>query len=396
MQRSWLKKLVTARWDTIARGFFEYNILRRFRTLPPRQLQVNVTYRCNARCTMCNIWQMEHREELGLEGFSSLLDDPIFAGIERLTLAGGEPSLRHDLVSLAELFMTKMPRLASLTLITNGLAVERILADSRAMLQLCGERGIRLNVSVSLDGVGAVHDEMRNVPGAFARVERCLMGLKELQKDHPFWLGAACVITRMNLYHLSELQAWCAERDIELGFQLVGFHETYVANVDRQGDLDFSEADREYLLHFLEELAVPQSPSDFMAYYWDDMLHMYRSGRPRRTPCPFAVDSFVLDAYGDIYYCLSERKIGNCLVTTEADKISSDGENSGSSAHSSHDPCSAIYYDPENLAFRDELTRSACLRCNSGCFVNVGIKKDLKRYLGFLLKTGLGIGGEQG
>ncbi len=396
MPSPWLKKLVTARWDSIGRGFYEYNILRHFRTLPPRQLQVNVTYRCNSRCTMCNIWQMKAREELGLEGFSRLLDDPIFAGIERLTLAGGEPSLRHDLLALTELFVAKMPRLGSLTLVTNGLAVERVLADSRAMLDLCTERGIRLNVSVSVDGVGAVHDEMRNVPGAFARVERCLMGLQELQQDHPFWLGAACVITRTNLYHLRELQTWCAERGIELGFQLVGFHETYVANVDRQEDLDFSEADREYLLHFLEELAVAQSPSDFMAYYWNDMLHMYRSGRPRHTPCPFAVDSFVLDAYGDIYYCLSERKIGNCLAPAEAGSASSEAKDAAWGAHLAQGPCSAIYYDPENLAFREELTRSACLHCNSGCFVNVGIKKDLKRYLGFLLKTRLGAGGVRG
>jgi hypothetical protein len=48
-------------------------------------------------------------------------------------------------------------------------------------------------------------------------------------------------------------------------------------------------------------------------------------------------------------------------------------------------PCSAIYYDPENLAFRKHMTRSSCLQCNSACFVNVGIKKDLKKYLWFLL-----------
>ncbi len=397
MQRSFLKKLFTARWDVILCGFYDYNILRHFRTLPPRQLQINVTYHCNARCTMCNIWQMEERKELSLEDFSRLLDDSIFTGIERLTLSGGEPTLRRDLVPLTELFMDKMPRLVSLTLITNGLAVERILADSRAMIGLCAERGIHFNVSVSLDGVGPVHDEMRNVPGAFARVERCLMGLKELQTAprHPlggeerlFWLGAGCVITRKNLYHLRELQAWCDARGIELGFQLVGFHETYVANVERRGDLDFDEADRQHLFEFLEELAVTRSPSDFMAYYWDDMLRMYRDGRPRHTPCPFAVDSFVLDAYGDMYYCLSERKIGNCLAQQTARHGLAelrDGQ-SASDSSASMGPCSTIYYAPGNLAFRDELTRSACLRCNSGCFVNVGIKKDLKGYLWFLLK----------
>jgi MoaA/NifB/PqqE/SkfB family radical SAM enzyme len=373
MQRSLLRKLTTARWDTILRGFYEYNILRHFRVLPPRQLQINVTYRCNARCTMCNIWQMPERDELDVPGFSRLLDDPLFHPIERLTLAGGEPSLRRDLTALTELFMDRMPHLASLTLVTNGLAVERILADSEALLALCSERGIRFNVSVSLDGVGMIHDEMRGVPGAFDRVERCLMGLKELQVSAqvPFWLGASCVITRKNLYHLRELQDWCQERGIELGFQLVGFHETYVANIEQRGDLDFDEADRDYLFGFLQELASDRSPSNFLAYYWNDMLAMYRDGHTRQTPCPFAIDSFVIDAYGDMYYCLSERKIGNCLARMQEDPALSQ-------------PCSAIYYDPDNLAFREELTRTACQRCNSGCFVNVGIKKDLKKYLLFL------------
>jgi len=383
MQPSFLRKLATARWDSILRGFYEYNILRHLKVLPPRQLQINVTYRCNARCTMCNIWQMAEREELDPQGFARLLDDPLFRSVERLTLAGGEPSLRRDLAALTELFMDKMPQLASLTLVTNGLAVERILADTEAMLALCADRGIRLNVSVSLDGVGEIHDEMRGVPGAFARVERCLMGLKELQAaaQVPFWLGASCVITRKNLYHLRELQAWCAERGIDLGFQLVGFHETYVANVEQRGDLDFDETDRDYLFSFLEELASDRSPSNFLAYYWNDMLAMYRDGRARQTPCPFAVDSFVIDAYGDMYYCLSERKIGNCLAKMVADPSLSQ-------------PCSAIYYDPENLAFRDELTRSACKRCNSGCFANVGIKKDLKKYLLFLASPAMGQGKE--
>jgi MoaA/NifB/PqqE/SkfB family radical SAM enzyme len=380
MRRSFLDKLSTARWDVIIRGVWEYGVLRHFRTLPPRQLQINVTFHCNSRCTMCNIWQMEHRPEMDLAQFSHVLKDPLFDGIEQLTLAGGEPSLRPDLVPLTELFVNRMTHLRSLTLVTNGLAVERILADTRAMLKLCTEHDINLNISVSLDGVGGVHDEMRNVPGAFARVEECLSGLKELQSEcrASFWLGVGCVITRKNLYHLRELQAWCDERSIEVGFQLVGFHETYVANIEQRGELDFDQADREYLFQFLGELAADRSASNFMAYYWNDMLSMYRDGRSRQTPCPFAVDSFVLDAYGDIYYCLSERKIGNCLFA-EQNEQSTKSESQGAG------PCSAIYYDPKNLAFRKQMTRSSCLQCNSACFVNVGIKKDLKKYLWFLL-----------
>ncbi len=372
------QKLARAPSSNLVRGFFDYNVVRYFRTLPPHQLQINVTYRCNAHCTMCNIWQMQERPEMSTEEFSLVLQDPLFRSIERLTLAGGEPSLRRDLVELTELFVRSMPRLVSLTLITNGLAVERVLADARAMLDLCAQRGIGFNVSVSLDGVGQVHDEMRNVPGAFAKAERCLTGLKELQRTRPFWLGAACVITHKNLYKLRELQAWCAERGIELGFQLVGFHETYVANVERRSELDFDAADQSYLLAFLQELSADRTPSNVMSYYWNDMLRMHRDGRPRQTPCPFTLDAFVLDAYGDMYYCLSERKIGNCLAAVDSD-------DSASLKTPLTTPCSAIYYDPQNLAFRRELARTACLRCNSACFVNVGIKKDLKKYSAFLV-----------
>jgi MoaA/NifB/PqqE/SkfB family radical SAM enzyme len=398
MRRSFSDKLSTARWDVIIGGIWEYDVLRHFRTLPPRQLQVNVTFRCNSRCTMCNIWQMEDRPEMDRAQFAQVLKDPLFDSIEHLTLAGGEPSLRPDLIPLTELYINRMSHLRSLTLVTNGLAAERILADSRAMLRLCTERGINLNISVSLDGVGEVHDEMRNVPGAFARVEKCLQGLKELQSapannagrstdpagnarrstEGSFWFGVGCVITRKNLYRLRELQAWCDERGIEVGFQLVGFHETYVANIEQRGELDFNEADRAYLFQFLEELAADRSASNFMAYYWNDMLRMYRDGRSRQTPCPLAVDSFVLDAYGDIYYCLSERRIGNCLSSPAQNAESgTDNQSAG--------PCSAIYYDPKNLAFRKQMTRSSCLQCNSACFVNVGIKKDLKKYVWFLL-----------
>ena len=401
MADSLLRKALRAHWGSILGGSYEYNILSRFRTLAPRQLQINVTYHCNSRCSMCNIWQMREREEMGLEEFARVLEDPLYRGIERLTLAGGEPSLRRDLVALTELFLHKMPRLMSLTLVTNGLAVERILADTRSILDLCAGRGIHLNVSVSLDGVGHVHDEMRDVPGAFDKVERCLMGLKELQSQRPFWLGAACVVTRKNLYHLRELQSWCAQRGIELGFQLVGFHESYVANVERQSELDFSSSDRDYLLSFLHELASDRSPSNFLSYYWNDMLRLYRDGRPRQTPCPFTLDSFVLDAYGDMYYCLSERKIGNCLQGSQhtvhasgqvlAPPQDGSSEPAGASPQGKGEdsaaagPCSAIYYDPSNLGFRAGLKTTACRQCNSACFVNVGIKKELKRYLWYLM-----------
>jgi len=354
-----LKSLASLAW-----GVLEYNLVSRFRVLPPKQAVINVNYRCNTHCIMCNIWQLKPTKELSLEEFDRILQDDIFRGIERLTLAGGEPSLRRDLVDLVRLFIARMPRLYALSMVTNGFLPDRIIELVEAILDLCQPRGIQLSVSVSIDGVGPLHEEIRGVPGGFTRVEQTIAGLQALQKTRPFWLGSAMVLMRQNLHEARRYRDWCLEHNLPPGFQIVGFHDTYVANPENQARVDFTPDQLDELYRFIAELAGERSLRNTMAYYWDDVLHMYRDGEARSTPCPFNTDSFVLDALGDVYYCLSTEKIGN---------VFSDGS------------VSQIYYHPKNLARRQMMKSQDCVRCNSGCFVGVGLKKDFKRYFWFLL-----------
>ena len=53
-----------------------------------------VTYRCNAKCYMCNTWQhpSQKADEFGLE-----LIDKIPGGLKFLNITGGEPFLRDDI-----------------------------------------------------------------------------------------------------------------------------------------------------------------------------------------------------------------------------------------------------------------------------------------------------------
>ena len=123
-----VKKLLSVEWGTALKGVYEYNLLRYFRTVPPRQLVIDVTYRCNARCVMCNIWKAEKKPELTLEQFDQILSEPLFGGIERLMVSGGEPTLREDLPQLIGVCINRMPSLDTLSLITNGLWPERALS----------------------------------------------------------------------------------------------------------------------------------------------------------------------------------------------------------------------------------------------------------------------------
>ncbi len=356
-------------WKGFATGLYDYNVLKHFRVLPPKQLQINITYRCNSRCDMCNIWQMDTRGEMTLEKWAEVLQDPIFETIEKLTVAGGEPTIHPQILELITLFMERMPRLQSLTLITNGFLPQRILAQSKTIAEMCRLRDINLSISVSIDGLDEMHESVRHIPNAFAKSRETLLALKDLQQTYGFWLGVGTVVYRKNLYHVRDVRDWCAKHDIPCTLQVVGFHDSYVANTEQQAELDFTDEDKAYLYDLMEELAADRSPGNVMAYYWNDMIQMYRDGGARTTPCPFATDAFVLDSFGDVYYCLSERKIGNCL----------NGQTVGE-----------VYYAPENQDFRQWMTKHSCLGCNSACFVHTGLKKDLKKYAWFTLTGKLG------
>lgn len=361
-----VRGMLSKDWKGLAEGVFDYNVRRHLSVLPPKQMQINITYRCNARCEMCNIWQMDTRGEMTMDQWRTTMQDPIFTTIERLTVAGGEPTLHPQILDLLTLFMKAMPRLRSLTLITNGFLPRRTVEQVETIARLCRDRDVNLSVSVSIDGLEEMHESVRHIPNAFAKTRDTLLALQGLQAEFGFWLGVGTVVYRKNLYNVRDVRDWCEAQGIPCTLQVVGFHESYVANTDQQDELDFTEEDRAYLLELLEELAADRSPGNVMSYYWRDLIQMYGNGASRSTPCPFAVDAFVLDSFGDVYYCLSERKIGNCL-----------GEQS----------VSDLYCAPENLEFRRWMTSHSCLSCNSACFVHTGLKKDLKK-LAWYMATG--------
>jgi MoaA/NifB/PqqE/SkfB family radical SAM enzyme len=68
------------------------------------------------------------------------------------------------------MFVERMPKLRSLSTITNGFLPERVLTNTQAMLALTEPRRIGLSVSVSLDGVGHDHDQVRGIHGAYDKV----------------------------------------------------------------------------------------------------------------------------------------------------------------------------------------------------------------------------------
>ena len=138
-----LSKLVSVDWGALTSGVWDYNVRSRFTTLTPKVLQLITNYRCNARCAMCNIWQLPHKHELTVAELKALMDpDPIYDDIDQLFIAGGEASLRTDLVEMIGYLVERMPKIRSLSLVSNGFLPKRILEQTSAVLKLIESRDI--------------------------------------------------------------------------------------------------------------------------------------------------------------------------------------------------------------------------------------------------------------
>jgi MoaA/NifB/PqqE/SkfB family radical SAM enzyme len=133
----------------------------------PYMAELDITYRCNCRCQMCQRWQDPRREELSLDEYRSLAATLDRMGAHQVSVAGGEPLVREDVFDIIRAFSS---RGMSVNLCTNGLLLDRLHEAVCQSAPTC--------VTVSLDGATAEsHDRIRGREGAYARTEKGVLAI---------------------------------------------------------------------------------------------------------------------------------------------------------------------------------------------------------------------------
>jgi MoaA/NifB/PqqE/SkfB family radical SAM enzyme len=243
---------------------------------------IAVTYRCNARCAMCNTW--EH---------PSAPDDEVtaadLASLPRLAFAnvtGGEPFMRDDLADLVAVIAGKADRIV---VSTNGYFTDRIIALAK--------RFPRLGFRVSLEGLPAANDELRGLPDGFDHGLRTLLQLRALGiKD----IGFGITLSDRNADDLLELYELAESMDME--FATAAVHNSYYFH-----KFDNRIADPERVAARLEELArrllATRRPKNWFRAWFNMGLANYVRGNPRPLPCAVATDVFFVDPFGSVQPC---------------------------------------------------------------------------------------------
>jgi len=137
----------------------------------PKDLILAITYRCNSRCIMCNIWQKQgNGRELKLEDFYKLPEN-----LRDINITGGEPFLRQDLYEIVKIITQSCPK-AKIIISTNGFATDLIMDQMKKILVIRPDIGI----AVSLDGIGEAHDKIRGIVGGYDKAIATIKGLRTL------------------------------------------------------------------------------------------------------------------------------------------------------------------------------------------------------------------------
>ena len=289
----------------------------------PRELHLELTYRCNQECVMCDIWPRSRGEgglpaelsqgeiEKAVEN-SRILDD-----LEMILLTGGEPFLRSDLVDLAVFFLRRYPR-ARLMILSNFFATGLIEKKIRAILDAAP--AARLSLGTSLDGLDETHDRVRAVDGAFAALIKTVRMVKTNFPAIP--VESNFTLTPAN--HAQLLPAYRFARQMGMGFT-AQFPISWPGTPSfkwRGKDLDKVEDAVSLILEDIYRrsprpggIVTPDLLSRL--YYWKGLVEYQRQPRRVFASCPASHRYVMLSPAGDLYFCpkLKNMVVGNILQT---------------------------------------------------------------------------------
>ena len=253
------------------------------KTNMPTDACIILTYRCQMRCQMCNIWKnpSDVKKEIQPEELKILP-----GGFEFINLTGGEPFLRDDLKDIIRVLSPKAKRIV---ISTSGWHHEKILSIVPQFKNV----GVR----VSIEGLSQKNDELRGREGGFDRGLKTLLGLKRAGvKDIGFG------ITVSN--HNSQDMLWLYElgKSMGLEFATAAFHNSYYFNKD-----DNLVTNTDEVCANFRELANRQikenHPKSWFRALFNLGLIRYINEEKRMLPCEAGIMNFFIDPYGEVYPC---------------------------------------------------------------------------------------------
>jgi len=292
--------------------------------LPPLHVFIEVTYRCNLSCRMCQYYSYMKDSKNRESQPDDLTFDEIKGVINSVpwytlfTFTGGELFFRKDMMDILEWAARRR-----ISIVTNGTLLDE--GRIQRLVELAPKSPLGnglLLVDVSLEGTEETHDDITGVKGSFARTVRTLRLLSEARKKkggkYPV-LNMKTVITKHNLEDLGYLYGLASELELDMFNPMIKSDidvHTHRLSSKEEGDLKRATVVKEgldtaMLTAQLKGIMVrhgkqgspqirftpPDIPIEEVARYYDRTMDI------NNYACYSPWSRAAISAYGDVTFC---------------------------------------------------------------------------------------------
>lgn len=273
----------------------------------PKVMIFPVTMACNSKCRSCGIWRLPDSEkEHSVDGLlQRIVDDPFLRdNIESVNLSGGEPFRHPGLTGLMLGMLEHYGNLKEICINTDGHLKQAIKESLAAILPLCEERGVKIRMYISLDGIGQAHDRHRRHLGAFQQADEALRYLADQQRRHPDVVRASAsfTITDRNAGQILPTFHYVRSIGARIDYNLAARPEVFIGGAGLERKFQVDDDQFELVSSAIAEVSRHPENSNFSPRFYATMLETLRSGR-RKRGCFFPEKGFVLMPDGKTYIC---------------------------------------------------------------------------------------------
>ncbi len=284
----------------------------------PRLLTHIVTFRCNARCQMCDSWKRDGRSDLDASAIEAVYHK--LPKLDAVRLTGGEPFVRSDFARIAT-SAQRILRPLALHITTNGFLTGPI-------VEYCRKRdpAVPLHLLVSLDGCEENHDRIRGHKGAYRNVLDTLGAVSALRKSGNIRLSVNQTIVEesgiADILPLSLLlEDMGVEHQVVLAYEASGTYSEDWTEESSRGQIGnftplakLGPAAEERLLSAMERLESRASPEVRLAkaYYRKGLAQRLGKVAATAPPCAALGRHLRLLPDGSVPVCqFNPARVGN-------------------------------------------------------------------------------------